>query len=156
MYAYNEGSGKSAPCADPEGFVRGGSNSTNVFFFLFSGGEDPNTIKSGPFKWRLAGGLMMVQHNTLNAGLNSLCFFRESGPVMLRNPIFLSFSRDVRTLAPPLSGSAFVRNCAYSAKPSLLYTATSTKLSYAGLYILRDNHSSIHSHLVGQTSKHSV
>ena len=31
---------------------------------------------------------MMAQHNILNAGLKALCFFRGSGPVLLRNPIF--------------------------------------------------------------------
>ena len=138
-------------------FCQRGVQLHQCFFFLFSGGEDPNTIKSGPLSARqqnLAGGLMMAQHNTLNAGLNSLWFFRTSNA---KKPyIFVIFQGCPDPCPPPLSGSAFVRNCAYSAKPSLLYTATSTKLSYAGLYILRDNHSSIHSHLVGQTSKHSV
>ena len=40
------------------------------------------------FKWRFAGVLMM-------AGLVALWFFGGSGPVLLRNPIFLWFSRGV-------------------------------------------------------------
>ena len=48
--------------------------------FFFEGGEDPNTIKSGPmlaasetpFKWHFPDGPMMAQHNTLNAGLKAL------------------------------------------------------------------------------------
>ena len=34
----------------------------------------------------------MAQHNTLNARLKDLLFSRGSGPVLLGNPVFLSFS----------------------------------------------------------------
>ena len=36
------------PCADPENFVRGGSNSDNVFLYFGVQKEDPNTTKIGP------------------------------------------------------------------------------------------------------------
>ena len=51
------------------------------------------------FRWWADGG------PTLNAGL--VWFFRGSGPVLLRNPIFFRFFRRVRTACPP-SGSAHV------------------------------------------------
>ena len=35
-----------------------------------------------------------LANNTLNARLKDLLFFRISGPVLLRNPIFLSFYRE--------------------------------------------------------------
>ena len=45
-----------------------------------------------PFKGRFTCGPMMAIHNTLNARLEDLLFFRGSGAVLLRNPLFLSFS----------------------------------------------------------------
>ena len=38
----------SISCEDPECFVRGGSNLDNVFFLVFKGIDDPNSIISGP------------------------------------------------------------------------------------------------------------
>ena len=99
--------------ADPESFVRGGQTQSMFFCFFFcfffvffccffwgrTNIEIP--LKAGqyrsasetPFKWRLAGGPMMAQYNTLNAGLKPLWFVRESRPVLLRNSILSSFSR---------------------------------------------------------------
>ena len=57
------------------------------------------------FRWRADDG------QTLNAGLVvALWFFRRSGSVLLRNPIFLWFSRAGGSgpPAPPRSGSAIV------------------------------------------------
>ena len=73
-----------------------GYNFENDFFFFFfffglreEGFKNPNTTIRGPslaiqqnVKWRFAGGPMMAQ-------LGSLRFFRGSGPVLPRNPIFL-------------------------------------------------------------------
>ena len=66
------------------------SNSDNVFvgFFLVDQGtENQNITKSGPLsdrqRKRNAGGPMVAQHRML------AWFFRGSGPVLLRNPIFL-------------------------------------------------------------------
>ena len=63
------------------------------------GWEDPNTTISGlsmacqrnaillAFRWCADDG------QTLNASLVALCdFFRGSGPVLLRNPVFFNFS----------------------------------------------------------------
>ena len=52
-----------------------------------------NTTESGPLsalqRWRFSSGPMVAQHQMM-AGL--LCdFFRENGPVLLRNPIALCF-----------------------------------------------------------------
>ena len=53
------------------------------------------------FRWRADNGPI------LNASLVALLFFRGSGPVLLRNPIFLWFSRESSDpLPPPPSGSA--------------------------------------------------
>ena len=50
---------------------------------------------------------MMTQQNTMNARLKILLFFRGYGPVLLRNPEFLSFSRrSGPPTPPPPSGSA--------------------------------------------------
>ena len=59
------------PCADPENFVRGGSNSDNVFFcILVCRKRIQIRLKLGhhwptgetSFKWRFAGVPMMTQH----------------------------------------------------------------------------------------------
>ena len=64
-------------CVDPENFVRGGSNEIDGFLLLFfvvvfcccflcffvdEGRDVPNTMISGPFKWRFVGVPMMAQH----------------------------------------------------------------------------------------------
>ena len=72
----------SAPCADP-GFVKGPTLPMFFFSFLREGGRGQIPLKAShyrrasetPFKWRLAGGLMMAQHNTLNACLKLSRFF---------------------------------------------------------------------------------
>ena len=77
------------------------------FFLAGEGIEDPNTTinrpssahQKTPFKWRFAGWPMMAQ--TLNAGLEAMWFFRGSGPVLLRNPIFLWFFRGFCPPPPP-------------------------------------------------------
>ena len=74
---------------DPEGFIRVGS--TRHVFLVDEG--VPSTTISGPssarqqntIKWRFAGRSNMAD----NPGLVALNFFRGSGPVLLRNPIFM-------------------------------------------------------------------
>ena len=73
------------------------------------------------FLWRVDNG------PKLNAGLVALCIFRRSGPVMLRNPKFLCFSRGVHTPCPP-SGSAHAM-CIL-----MLPNAESTKILCGGPY----------------------
>ena len=80
-------------CLDPGSIVRG-SPTLTIFFLVDAVREDPNTTISGPslahqqnaikmaFRWCANDG------PTFNAGLVALCFFRGSGPVLLRNPIF--------------------------------------------------------------------
>ena len=73
--------------------------------FFYEGKEDLNSTRPSSarqrnaiemaFRWQADDG------PTLKAGLVALCFFRGSRPVLLRKPIFLEFSRGVRTLAPP-------------------------------------------------------
>ena len=77
------------------------------------GGSIQVTIKAAiigsasktPFKWRFTGGPMMVQQ--MNAALRAFLFFRGSGPVLLRNPIFLWVFRGsgppVHPLVPHMS-----------------------------------------------------
>ena len=131
------------------------------FFFLFWGREEgakyhwKRAIIGAPAKRRLNGVWLAawwwpnIIHWMLAWSL--VGFFLGIRTSIARNPIFCHFPRWSGPLVTPTSGSAHVRNCACSSKPSLLDTSTSIKLSYAGLYILRDNHSSIRSHLVGQT-----
>ena len=101
-------------CADPESFVRVGPTLSMLFVSPFFDGEIILIpLKAGQyrlgmetlFKCRFDCGPMVAQHNTLHARLKDLLFFRGSGPVLLRNPISLSFSRGLRTPCPP-SGSA--------------------------------------------------
>ena len=95
-------------------FCQSGSNSVNVICFPFFDGEIILIpLKAGQyrlgretlFKCRFDCGPMVAQHNTLYARLKDLLFFKGSGPILLRNPISLSFSRGFRTPCPP-SGSA--------------------------------------------------
>ena len=78
-------------CTDPERFVRGGPTLTKVFE-LMRGSKyhyqraiigPPAKSHLMPFHWRAD------ECTKLNAGLIDLRFFRESGPALLRNPIFL-------------------------------------------------------------------
>ena len=74
-------------------FLTEGFTFDNVL--VVEGREDLNTTVSGPssihqrnaiymaFRWRADDGL------TLNVGLVALWLFRGSGPVLLRNPVFL-------------------------------------------------------------------
>ena len=81
------------------------SNFDNVFFKVDEGREDPSPTLSGSssarqpnaIKWRFA-------DMPMNAQLSQLRFLRESGPVLLENPIFCDFSGGggVRTPVPPL------------------------------------------------------
>ena len=48
------------------------------------------------FRWRADGG------QTLNAGLVALWYYRGSGPVLVRNPIFLLFFRGGGGSGPPV------------------------------------------------------
>ena len=82
-------------CADQK--VRGGATLT-TFIFLVWWGEEKIQIQllagyhrsasETPFKWRFAGVPMMAQ---LEFWLGSFVILRGSGPVLLRNPIFLWF-----------------------------------------------------------------
>ena len=78
---------------DLESFVRGGPTLT-TFFFVFC--------------LRFAGVPMMAQHLTFNAGLVALQFFRRSGPVLVRNPIYFLLFRGGGGSGPPVppAGSA--------------------------------------------------
>ena len=49
---------------------------------------DPNTTISGPSKRYFAGMPITAQYGILS-GLVALWFFKESGPVLLSNPIYL-------------------------------------------------------------------
>ena len=83
----------------PRKFYQRRSDSDKLFFcvlfFHDEGSEDPNTTKSGPSSARQPNAIKMLfswradDVPSLNAGLVALLFFRESGPVLLRNPIFL-------------------------------------------------------------------
>ena len=75
-----------------------------------------------PFKWRFAGGPMVAQLWMLAC---KLCgFYRGSGLILLRNPIFLWLGRD--PLSPPLDPhmfmylsiciNPFIRNCVWKLK----------------------------------------
>ena len=67
-------------CADPENVFRGGQ--TLPMFYFLEGERIQIPLKADqyrpasetPFKWRFAGGSMMAQHNTLDAGLKALSF----------------------------------------------------------------------------------
>ena len=74
--------------------VRGGP--TLIFFLVNEGRKDPAGHHRPAFCWRADDG------PTLNSGLVALGFFRDSGPVLLRNPKFLRFFRGVRNPFPPL------------------------------------------------------
>ena len=98
------------PWADPESFFRGGPT-----FFLV------NDRIQIPLNWAIIGPLAKViwiafcwhadDGLTLNADLVALWFFRGSGPVLLRNPIFLSFfSGGPDPLSPP-PPPLWIRTC---------------------------------------------
>ena len=90
-------------------FCQRASNFDNVFFFFSfffnliwwgeAGHQRPGS--ETPFIWRFAGGPMTVQHWMLDW----YCDFvnlRGSGPILLRNPIFLQFFRGDPLPPPPL------------------------------------------------------
>ena len=101
-------------CADPESLSERVKLNKLVFLLIDDGSEDLNTTISGPsparqqiairmlFEWRFAGVPMMAQHRTLTWLHGSNELFRESGPVLLRNPIFLFFRDGARNSCPPL------------------------------------------------------
>ena len=98
-------------CADQESFVRGGSTQ-KTFCFCFSwGGERQskyhyNWAIIGPPAKRHLNGISLTSHwRHFESGLVALWFFKESGPVLLRNIIFLCFFRGSGPPVP-LSGSA--------------------------------------------------
>ena len=68
-------------------FCQRGPNTDNVFFFFFfflvDGMERIEKPLKWAFRWHADNG------PTSNAGSVSLCFFRGSGPELLRNSIFL-------------------------------------------------------------------
>ena len=76
---------------------------TTFFFFFFflvdEGRKVPNTTKDGPSLARQRNAILMAfrwcvdDGPTFNAGFVALGIFRESGPVLLRNPICLWFFR---------------------------------------------------------------
>ena len=63
--------------------------------YFFWTRKDPNTIKSWPI-------LAHQQHYRLNARLKVLLFFRGTQTILLRNPIYFSFSRGLQTPCPPV------------------------------------------------------
>ena len=72
-------------------FFSEGVQLCQCFFFSRFGEEERiyrqkrATIGPGgetPFKWRFAGGPIVAQHNTLNARLKDLLFYRGSVPVL--------------------------------------------------------------------------
>ena len=75
-------------------------------FFFFEGKRIQVSLKVGQhgpasqmaLKWQFAGGPMVAQ----NARLKDMLFFRGSGSVLQRNPIFLSFPRGSGPSVPPL------------------------------------------------------
>ena len=48
---------RTATCADPESFVRGGPNMITFFFLVDEGIEDPNTAINGPSSTRKRNGI---------------------------------------------------------------------------------------------------
>ena len=96
-------------------FFRGGPTLT-MLFLVDEWREDPNSTISGPSltcQWKHHLNVISLACRwwpTLNAGLVALWFFRGSGPVLLRNPIFLCFFWGVGGVSrppvpPPPSGS---------------------------------------------------
>ena len=77
-------------------FCQRGSSSPNVCCCFFVGERIQIPLKAGhywpvsetPFKWLLAGGPMMVQRKLCESVI-----FQGNRPVLLRNPIFLTFFR---------------------------------------------------------------
>ena len=63
-------------------FCQSGPTLTSFLFLAGEGREDPNSTKTVPSsaRQRNAGGPMMAQFWTLNAGLVALQIFRGSGP----------------------------------------------------------------------------
>ena len=93
------------PCADPESFVRGGPTLTSVL----EGRDDPSefnykrAIIGPPAKRHLYGvSLACRKWPKIECWLGSFVFFRGSGPVLLRNPIFCDFPGGPDPLYPPL------------------------------------------------------
>ena len=82
--------------------------------FVLEGRGDPNkfTIR-GPsstrhLKWRFAGG---PKWSKIECWLGSFVIFKESGPVLLRNPIFCGLQGGQDPLPPP---SLWTRQCGWS------------------------------------------
>ena len=70
-------------------FCQRGSNSFFFFFLVDEGREDKPAIIGPTAKGHLNGVSLADRCGpTLNTGLVALRFFRGSGPVLLRNPIF--------------------------------------------------------------------
>ena len=95
-------------CADLESFVRGGQ--------MFGGGgggvglvdgerEDPNTTINRPSTAN--------QEIAINIEwwFGSFVIFRGSGPVLLRNPIFVIFQRDCGGSGPPVPTTLWIHAC---------------------------------------------
>ena len=100
IYVRNVPKGKltwiQVPCADLESFDRGGPALTTFFFSSWGeGGSNYHYKRAITFRWRAD------DDPTLNAGLVVFWFLRGFAPVLLRNPIFLLFSRGVRTPCHP-------------------------------------------------------
>ena len=95
-------------------FCQRGSNFVNVFVVFLEGrgskliplwASHHQPASETPFRWRANDG------PTINAGLVALSFFRGSGSVLLRNPIFLWFFKGVRTPCPPPPPPLWIRSC---------------------------------------------
>ena len=88
-------------------FCQRGSKFDNIFFLSWWGDRDPNVTINGPSSACQQNGVSLAGRWWPNIGcwLGSFVIFRRSGPVLLRNTIFLWFFRGSQ---PPVlsSGSA--------------------------------------------------
>ena len=95
-------------CVDPESFARGDPTFFFSFFFSLMREEESKYHYSwsiiGPPARRHLNGVSLVGRwwPNIEWWIGSLVILRGSGPVLLRNPIFLSFSRGVRIPCPLL------------------------------------------------------
>ena len=92
-----------------------GQTLTTFFFLVDEGRKDPDTTIRGQSSARRRNAILMAfrrradDGTTWNSGLVALCFFRGSGPALLRNTIFRG-GVGSGPLAP--SGFAHVITCA--------------------------------------------
>ena len=95
------------PCTDPKSFVRWGPTLT-TFFSLMREYHYLRAIIGPPAKRHLNGVPLAGRCPNMECWIDSCVILRGYGPVLLRNPIFLQFSRGGGGSGPPVppSGSA--------------------------------------------------